>query len=120
MLATGLLRRDPGFATEPPEAPIVERHCKSSLASVLSQSHGVLMFAPLDDFCNDAGCNQIASRRSAADGIPKRLQPEHSAMDVTSPSHDEVKQPERPKLRDVMGPGLITGASDDDPSGIAT
>jgi NRAMP (natural resistance-associated macrophage protein)-like metal ion transporter len=30
------------------------------------------------------------------------------------------KQPERPKLLDVMGPGLITGASDDDPSGIAT
>lgn len=30
------------------------------------------------------------------------------------------KQPERPKLREVMGPGLITGASDDDPSGIAT
>jgi NRAMP (natural resistance-associated macrophage protein)-like metal ion transporter len=64
--------------------------------------------------------HQTASRRSAADGIPKRLQPEHSAMDVTGPSHDEVKQPERPKLRDVMGPGLITGASDDDPSGIAT
>jgi NRAMP (natural resistance-associated macrophage protein)-like metal ion transporter len=35
-------------------------------------------------------------------------------------SHDEVKQPERPRLRDIMGPGLITGASDDDPSGIAT
>jgi len=35
------------------------------------------------------------------------------------PSHD-VKQPERPKLIEVMGPGLITGASDDDPSGIAT
>ena len=31
-----------------------------------------------------------------------------------------VKQPTRPRLRDVMGPGLITGASDDDPSGIAT
>jgi NRAMP (natural resistance-associated macrophage protein)-like metal ion transporter len=31
-----------------------------------------------------------------------------------------VKQPERPKLLEVMGPGLITGASDDDPSGIAT
>ena len=31
-----------------------------------------------------------------------------------------VKQPTWPKLRDVMGPGLITGASDDDPSGIAT
>jgi NRAMP (natural resistance-associated macrophage protein)-like metal ion transporter len=33
---------------------------------------------------------------------------------------DPVKQPERPKLRDILGPGLITGASDDDPSGIAT
>src|ERR1700688_4358924 len=35
------------------------------------------------------------------------------------PSHD-VKQHERPKLIEVMGPGLITGSSDDDPSGIAT
>jgi NRAMP (natural resistance-associated macrophage protein)-like metal ion transporter len=34
--------------------------------------------------------------------------------------HDAVKQPERPKLLKVLGPGLITGASDDDPSGIAT
>jgi NRAMP (natural resistance-associated macrophage protein)-like metal ion transporter len=33
---------------------------------------------------------------------------------------DRVKQPERPKLLEVLGPGLITGASDDDPSGIAT
>ena len=33
---------------------------------------------------------------------------------------EEIKQPEWPKLRDVLGPGLITGASDDDPSGIAT
>jgi Mn2+/Fe2+ NRAMP family transporter len=29
-------------------------------------------------------------------------------------------QVQRSKLRDVLGPGLITGASDDDPSGIAT
>jgi NRAMP (natural resistance-associated macrophage protein)-like metal ion transporter len=34
--------------------------------------------------------------------------------------HGDVKQPERPKLLEVLGPGLITGASDDDPSGIAT
>jgi NRAMP (natural resistance-associated macrophage protein)-like metal ion transporter len=34
--------------------------------------------------------------------------------------HDDVKQPETPKLLQVLGPGLITGASDDDPSGIAT
>jgi NRAMP (natural resistance-associated macrophage protein)-like metal ion transporter len=36
------------------------------------------------------------------------------------PPHATIKQPERPKLADVLGPGLITGASDDDPSGIAT
>ncbi|HEY2051254.1 MAG TPA: divalent metal cation transporter [Caulobacteraceae bacterium] len=33
---------------------------------------------------------------------------------------EDVKQPETPKLLKVLGPGLITGASDDDPSGIAT
>src|SRR3569623_1871182 len=32
----------------------------------------------------------------------------------------EMMQPERPPLRSVLGPGLTTGASDDDPSGIAT
>ena len=32
----------------------------------------------------------------------------------------DMKQPETPKLLQVLGPGLITGASDDDPSGIAT
>jgi len=33
---------------------------------------------------------------------------------------DDVKQPEKPKLLSILGPGLITGAADDDPSGIAT
>jgi NRAMP (natural resistance-associated macrophage protein)-like metal ion transporter len=43
------------------------------------------------------------------------------ALDVAfRPPQEEIKQPDRPKLRDVLGPGLITGASDDDPSGIAT
>ena len=32
----------------------------------------------------------------------------------------DEKQPNRPKLLEILGPGLITGASDDDPSGIAT
>jgi NRAMP (natural resistance-associated macrophage protein)-like metal ion transporter len=36
------------------------------------------------------------------------------------PETSPVKQPEHPKLMQIMGPGLITGASDDDPSGIAT
>jgi NRAMP (natural resistance-associated macrophage protein)-like metal ion transporter len=31
-----------------------------------------------------------------------------------------TKQPDRRKLLQILGPGLITGASDDDPSGIAT
>jgi Mn2+/Fe2+ NRAMP family transporter len=33
---------------------------------------------------------------------------------------DETWQPARRKLFQVQGPGLITGASDDDPGGIAT
>src|SRR6195952_3868024 len=33
---------------------------------------------------------------------------------------EDIKLPDRPKLSEVLGPGLITGASDDDPSGIAT
>lgn len=33
---------------------------------------------------------------------------------------DPVVGPSRPRLLGVLGPGLITGASDDDPSGIAT
>ena len=39
---------------------------------------------------------------------------------IVPPPTEAIKQPEWPKLRDIMGPGLITGASDDDPSGIGT
>lgn len=35
-------------------------------------------------------------------------------------SPEAVKRPTRSKLLEILGPGLITGASDDDPSGIAT
>ncbi len=41
-------------------------------------------------------------------------------MSETIAPQIEIKQQDRPKLADIMGPGLITGASDDDPSGIAT
>ena len=37
---------------------------------------------------------------------------------MTSPAPSS--NPKKPKLLQVLGPGLITGASDDDPSGIAT
>ena len=33
---------------------------------------------------------------------------------------DGANQPSRPRLLQVLGPGLVTGAADDDPSGIAT
>ena len=36
------------------------------------------------------------------------------------PSPLAVNPADGPRLRDILGPGLITGASDDDPSGIAT
>ncbi len=39
---------------------------------------------------------------------------------IERPTADQIKQPDRPRLADVLGPGLVTGASDDDPSGIAT
>ncbi len=53
--------------------------------------------------------DQIAVERSAPeDGVDRSEGPE------------DVKQPKWPKLLQVLGPGLITGASDDDPSGIAT
>lgn len=43
-----------------------------------------------------------------------------SDADPVLPLIDDNKQPDRPKLLEILGPGLITGASDDDPSGIAT
>jgi NRAMP (natural resistance-associated macrophage protein)-like metal ion transporter len=43
-----------------------------------------------------------------------------SDIDLQKPAPHEIKQPPHPKLLQIMGPGLITGASDDDPSGIAT
>ena len=46
--------------------------------------------------------------------------PQPDDVEIMLPSAQDVKQPTRPKVMQVMGPGLITGASDDDPSGIAT
>jgi len=40
--------------------------------------------------------------------------------DASPDEPGSVKEPETPKLLQILGPGLITGASDDDPSGIAT
>jgi len=40
--------------------------------------------------------------------------------EVESTGASSVVQPSKPRLLRVLGPGLITGASDDDPSGVAT
>ena len=41
-------------------------------------------------------------------------------IDNLNSSRSPVVEPSKPRILRVLGPGLITGASDDDPSGIAT
>lgn len=43
-----------------------------------------------------------------------------SRQDDADPERSPTVGPSKPRLLKVLGPGLITGASDDDPSGIAT
>ncbi|OYU71011.1 MAG: iron transporter [Alphaproteobacteria bacterium PA2] len=52
--------------------------------------------------------------------LQRRLLEAHRRHASAHDSKVEVKQPDKPGLLSIMGPGLITGASDDDPSGIAT
>ncbi len=64
--------------------------------------------------------NQDASDRlDRASHSPYPLVRMEGGSEIRSLPTDE-KQPKRPKLLQILGPGLITGASDDDPSGIAT
>ena len=52
--------------------------------------------------------------------LQRRLLDAHRRHAELRDQEAEVKQPDKPSLLSIMGPGLITGASDDDPSGIAT
>ena len=52
--------------------------------------------------------------------LQRRLLDAHRRHAELHDQEAEVKQPDKPSLLSIMGPGLITGASDDDPSGIAT
>ncbi len=45
---------------------------------------------------------------------------ESADVDRAHDAPGDTKQPPHPPLLEVLGPGLITGAADDDPSGIAT
>ncbi len=79
----------------------------------------------------DAGGGERAPRHDA--GVWRRLRlvfpraphpwlaaGQPPAPDDTEEDPSPVIPPSRPRLLRVLGPGLITGASDDDPSGIAT
>lgn len=46
--------------------------------------------------------------------------PENRTKLANVPFRDPVVGPSKPRLFGMLGPGLVTGASDDDPSGIAT
>jgi NRAMP (natural resistance-associated macrophage protein)-like metal ion transporter len=41
-------------------------------------------------------------------------------MSKANKTRSDVVEPSKPRLLNVLGPGLVTGAADDDPSGIAT
>ncbi len=62
------------------------------------------------------GTESVETIKSDSDAVD-----ETPAVDA---EHDNAPSPvvgaSKPRLLDVLGPGLITGASDDDPSGIAT
>lgn len=45
---------------------------------------------------------------------------ESSSRSGPGSARDPVVEPSKPRLLKLLGPGLVTGASDDDPSGIAT
>ena len=52
--------------------------------------------------------------------IPRGRRLTEATLPASPNPSEAAKQPPRPRLRGILGPGLITGASDDDPSGIAT
>src|SRR6185437_16034592 len=43
-----------------------------------------------------------------------------SAVEADNDERDPAVEPSKPRLLGILGPGLITGAADYDPSGIAT
>jgi NRAMP (natural resistance-associated macrophage protein)-like metal ion transporter len=57
--------------------------------------------------------------KSASEPLNRPEQISAALRRAKAASHT-LKEPQRPKLLRILGPGLITGASDDDPSGIAT
>jgi Mn2+/Fe2+ NRAMP family transporter len=57
------------------------------------------------------GLGRASVERGALPGTP---------INMDDPALDEAKPPAERRLLQVLGPGLITGAADDDPSGIAT
>lgn len=57
--------------------------------------------------------------RELASGV-LRLVVDTPSRSEPGSARDPVVEPSKPRLLKLLGPGLVTGASDDDPSGIAT
>lgn len=82
---------------------------------------------PIEDAGNDAG---VPDQGQEGDDEPVPIEPEPEAPDEPyvhrgrppDPAVQEIRRQPNPLLRavKVLGPGLVTGAADDDPSGIGT
>jgi Mn2+/Fe2+ NRAMP family transporter len=67
------------------------------------------------------GPTDETARRHDVSDVPRKDVPSNEDPSDDDPERPSpVVGPSRPRLFRVLGPGLITGASDDDPSGIAT
>ena len=92
--------------------------------AVLKGEEAEVVTVELDQPVNPAGFFQIYRVAGGRDREPALFLSTLNARPLRKmnyrPSPQQIKQPDRPKLVDIMRPGLITGASDDDPSGIAT
>src|SRR5436190_654421 len=89
--------------------------------SVFHREEGAGTLSAVRWRCNDRRPGRF--RKAADDGQRSRPFGGRRAPRMTMTPAESVEQPPRPRRRGLLallGPGLITGASDDDPSGIAT
>ena len=98
-----------------------EHHvAESTLSLVLSALGDSLLGAPIADAL---GLPRDTARELAAERLRARLDADHSAelaTDGVARSRLERVERKLGQSLEELGPGLVTGAADDDPSGIAT
>jgi hypothetical protein len=84
-------------------------------------------FAPLKRLLTEIekGCNMAEEKDTDGSEVKSPIEPEFVGDDVVVPTLASVPASPEPvgwlrKTLKIFGPGLVTGAADDDPSGIAT